>query len=110
MPSSQPDGQHIHAAGQRDDGVVGDSQYHQTQSPKSPEPYPSGDREQQLDMRQHSIVVQVVYRLGCRENKIKSLLLLLHPEMAIVVRAALVVFWKAKGDQGISLNTTPQPS
>jgi hypothetical protein len=62
MSGSQPDGQHVHATGQRNDGVVRDSQYNQPHPTESPESYPSGDREQQLEMRQHSFDVQVVYR------------------------------------------------
>src|SRR4029077_4742267 len=54
MARSQIYGEDVHAAGQRNHGVVGDSQQDKTDSPQSAQLPPDRNHKQQMYMRQHA--------------------------------------------------------
>src|SRR5215470_9208048 len=53
MASREPDGEHVHAAGERDDGVVGDAEHDKAWAAQPDEPAPN--QHQSNRVRQHWI-------------------------------------------------------
>jgi hypothetical protein len=53
MASGKPDGKHVHAASERDYGIVCDSQQDQTDSTQVAKAAPDGNCEQKMQMQRH---------------------------------------------------------
>jgi hypothetical protein len=53
MARGQPDGKNIHAAGERDHGIVSQSQQDQTDAAEVAKAVPDGNRKKKMQMRQH---------------------------------------------------------
>ena len=63
MTSGQPDGEYVHAAGERDHGIVGESEQDETDAAEVAQAVPDGNCEQKLQMGQQ-LGFGGVYREG----------------------------------------------
>ena len=54
MTGGEPDVEDVHAAGERDHGIVGDAQQDQTRATHAAKLMPDGNGEQRIEMKGHS--------------------------------------------------------